>query len=623
MASKTGPDYNDTTDFANADNQFIASLDPCVISAEDGRTVWNNDDFDFLKDDCPTDGTVTASLWRQSQLCVKQGLYKVTDGIYQVRGLDISNVTFVESDTGVIVIDPLIPKECAEKALWLYRTYVPSDPERPVVGLIYTHSHTDHFGGAQGVLPKDYSSVKIVAPNGFLDEAVSETVYAGTAMTRRAIYMYGDGLPKGKTGQVGAGLGMTSSTRSTTIIPPTDYITGSVASDLSSIDGLEVDFQLTPGTEAPAEMNFYFPKYRALCMTENVTHTMHNIQTLRGALVRDARKWSHYLDDAIHQFADKTDVVFSSHHWPTWGGDNITTLMTQQRDLYAYHHDQTLRMLNNGFTGTEIAETFTLPDSLAKCWHAQGYYGFISHNVKAIYHRYMGWFDGNPAHLWELPFGDAGKCYVDCMGGPDAMVDKAKSYADNNDLRFAATLLSHVVFGYPDCAAAPSALADVLQKLDYGCENGTWRNFYLTGAYELTNGIVPPVLSSDVYGSSMALELDQLMNSMAIRLDGPKAQTHALTIDWFVVDMGQQLRLTLSNCALTNHTIDPAEPGASDSATLSCWLSHSDLVNLVTGTYKGIEDVPDIVAYTGHTSAWTTLSGLLTTPNAAFAIVTP
>ncbi|MCJ1400226.1 hypothetical protein MMC11_003430 [Xylographa trunciseda] len=624
MASPTVPDYGDTTDFDNADNGFIAALDPCVIRTSDGcKVVWDNDAFSFLKDDCPTDGSVTASLWRQSQLCVKQGLYKVVEGIYQVRGLDISNVTFVESDTGIIVIDPLISEECARQALMLYRTHVPSDPERPIVGLIYTHSHTDHFGGAQGILPDDHVNVKIVAPNDFLDEAVSETVYAGNAMNRRAVYMYGDALPKCTNGQVGAGLGMTSSTGSTTLIAPTDNVTGSSPPDLSMIDGLEIVFQLTPGTEAPAEMNFYLPKYKALCMAENVTHTMHNIQTLRGAKVRDARVWSRYIDDAIGLFAAKSDVLFSSHHWPTWEQDTLTTFMVQQRDLYAYLHDQTLRMLNNGYIGSEIAEEFTLPDSLAKCWYSQGYYGTISHNVKAIYNRYMGWFDGNPAHLWELPPVDAGKRYVDCMGGPDVVIGKAKSYADGKDLRFAATLLSHVVFGYPDCTAAPTALADVLQELGYGCENGTWRNFYLTGAYELLHGIVPPALSSDIYGSTMALELGQLMDSMAIRLDGPAAQIHAFTIDWFVTNMSQQLRLTLSNGALTNRSICAAEPGAADSATLSCWLSHEDLVNLVIGVYIRVEDVPDLTAYNGDTTVWTTLSGLLTTPDPAFAIVSP
>ncbi|MCJ1393405.1 hypothetical protein MMC18_006279 [Xylographa bjoerkii] len=572
MTSPTVPDYSDTTDFNNADNGFIAALDLCVIRSSDGN-------------DCPIDGSVTASLWRQSQLCVKQDLYKVMDGIYQVRGLDISSVTLVESDTGIVVIDPLISEECARQALGLYRTQVPSDPERPVVGLIYTHSHTDHFGGALGVLPEDYADVKIIARNGFLDEAVSENVYAGNAMNCRAVYMYGDALPKCTTGQVGAGLGMTSSTGATTMIAPTDNITGSSPPDLSSIDGLDIVFQLTPGTEAPAEMNFYFPKYKAFCMAENVTHTMHNIQTLRGAKVRDARVWSRCIDDALRPFATNADVVFSSHHWPTWGQENLTTFMIQQRDLYACLHDQTLRMLNNGYTGTEIAEGVTLPDSLAKCWYSQGYYGTISHNVKAIYNRYMGWSDGHPAHLWELPPVDAGKRYVDCMGGPDAVVDEAKSYADGKDLRFAATLLSHVVFGYPDYTAAPGALADMFQKLGYGRENGIWRNFYLTGAYELLHGIVPPTLSADIYGLTLALELDQLMDSMAIRLDGLAAQTHAFTIDWFVTNMFQQLRLTLCNGALTNRSIDAAEPGTADAATLCCWLSHKDLVKLVIGVH--------------------------------------
>ena len=637
MGSAVVPDPSDTTDFTNAQRGLIESLNPCTIYMADGGSCWDSEPFSFLSTTGPLD-TVNSSLQRQSQLCLYQGLFLVTEGVYQVRGFDISNISFVETDTNVIVIDPLISKECAQKALELYQKHRPG---RSVVALIYTHSHDDHFGGAEAIVPsKDPTSsiytpdptFPIYAPDGFLDHAVSENVYAGVAMTRRSMYMYGDELRKCEKGQVGAGLGMTASTGSTTLIPPTSSETISTSPCTRIIDGLEVTFQLTPGTEAPSEMNFYFPKYKALCMAENVTHTLHNIQTLRGALVRDAHEWSIYIDEAISMFGSITDVVFSSHHWPTWkDGDpneptanQILTFMTQQRDMYAFLNDQTLRNLNNGMVGTEIAENFVLPDILAKNWYSQGYYGSLSHNVKAIYHRYMGWFDGNPAHLWEHPPVDLATRYVDSMGGPSAVLDKARQYASDQDFRFAATLLNHLVFADSANADAKTELASVYTHLGYGCENGTWRNFYLTGAQELQLGPLPPTLTSDQRLSAMALELNQLLDTMAVKLDGLAAQYESFTIDWYVymsTYQRQDIRLTLSNGALTNHAgIPDLEPAGS--ADLTCTLKHQDLVDLVLGNTKSIEDNPDIV-YQGDPSKWTTLRKYLLVPNVGFAIVTP
>ena len=426
---------------------------------------------------------------------------------------------------------------------------------------------------------------------------------------------------------------MTASTGLTTLIPPTSSETISTSPCTRTIDGLEVVFQLTPGTEAPSEMVFYFPKYKALCMAENVTHTLHNIQTLRGALVRDAHEWSIYIDEAIGMFGNETDVVFSSHHWPTWNDQNadpngptenqILTLMTRQRDMYAFLNDQTLRNLNNGMVGTEIAENFVLPDVLAKSWYSQGYYGSISHNVKAIYHRYMGWFDGNPAHLWEHPPVDSATRYVDCMGGAGAVINKAKQYESNQDYRFAATLLNHVVFADPTNADAKTELANIYQQLGYQCENGTWRNFYLTGAQELQSGPVAPVLTSDQSLAAMALELNQLMDTMAVKFDGLDAQYESFTIDWYVYMSSyqrQDIRLTLSNCAWTNHAgIPDLEPDGS--ADLTCTLKHQDFVDLVIGTTKDISDNPEII-YQADPSKWSTLGKCLTVPDAGFAIVT-
>ena len=404
--------FDDTADFDDADRGFIAAQQPCVVKAADGRVVWDNDAYAFVDGDAPT--SVHPSLWRQSKLCAKQGLYEVVEGIYQVRGFDLSNISFIEGDTGIIVIDPLISTETAAAALSLYRAH---RGDRPVVAVIYTHSHVDHFGGVLGVTTQadvDAGRVAVIAPEHFTEHAVQENVYAGTAMARRAAYMYGAALDRGPQGQVGCGLGQVGSTGEVALIVPTVDIreTG----ETHTIDGVEIEFQMAPGTEAPAEMHFYFPRHRALCMAENATHNLHNLLTLRGALVRDPHGWAGYLTEAIDRFADRTDVVFASHHWPTWGRDRIVEFLSLQRDMYAYLHDQTLRLLNQGFTGIEIAENFQMPPALDKAWHTHGYYGSVSHNVKAVYQRYMGWFDGNPGRLWAHPPEAIGPRYVEAIG---------------------------------------------------------------------------------------------------------------------------------------------------------------------------------------------------------------
>ena len=351
MGQNTAPPFEDRTDFEDADRGMIGALEPCVVKDADGRVVWNNDAFGFLRGECPD--TANPSLWRQSQLCARHGLYEVADGVYQVRGLDLSNMTLVEGRRGVIVIDPLVSTETAAAALSLYRRHRGG---RPVTGVIYTHSHVDHFGGVEGVVSDE---VPILAPEGFLEHAVVENVYAGTAMLRRGVYHAGTSLEAGPRGLIGTGLGQTGSTGTVSLLPPTVDITHTGQEE--TLDGVRIVFQSTPDTEAPSEMNFLFPERRALCMAENATHNLHNILTLRGAVVRDARIWSRYLNEAITLFAADADVAFASHHWPTWGRDRIVRFLSQQRDLYAYLHDQTLRMLNQGWTGSEIAKRMQLP----------------------------------------------------------------------------------------------------------------------------------------------------------------------------------------------------------------------------------------------------------------------
>ncbi|KJF22161.1 alkyl/aryl-sulfatase [Rhodococcus sp. AD45-ID] len=598
-------DYSDRTDFDNAERGFIATLEPLTIKNADGRIVFDLSGYSYLDEPCPE--TVHPSLFRQAQLCVKNGLFEVTDGIYQIRGFDISNMTIVEGDTGVIVIDPMISAECAAAGLALYREH---RGDRPVTGLIYTHSHADHFGGVMGVLPDGAGDVPIIAPEGFLEHAVSENVYAGTAMNRRANYQYGYTLDVGPEGQASLGLGIQTSGGSVGLIPPTVDITRTGQEE--TVDGVRIVFQITPGTEAPSEMNFHFPGSRALCVAENATHNLHNILTLRGALVRDPRIWSHYLDEAVELFAPDSDVVFASHHWPTWGSENIVQFLTEQRDMYAYLHDQTLRMVNIGLTGSEIAEAITLPASLDDAWHVRGYYGSVSHNVKAIYQRYMGWFDGHPSSLWQHPPEQLAARYVDVIGGVPAVLDKARGYIDAGDTRFAAELLKHAVFAEPDNTEARNALADLYTTLGYGAENPTWRGFYLTGAKELRGEITPPPIDLGT-GMAAALTVEQLFDTLAIRVNGPRAGGEKLCIEWIFTDLDTKVRMTLSNGAL----IQTPNPRTKATADLTLTLTKAQLLGLLAG--GGL----DGIEHSGDPATIQRLLGLLDSPDPAFAIVTP
>ncbi|NUP65631.1 MAG: MBL fold metallo-hydrolase [Nonomuraea sp.] len=594
--------FHDRADFDAADRGFLAALSPAVVRTADGRLVWDNDSYAFLDQECPD--TAHPSLWRQGQLCAKQGLYEVTDGVYQVRGLDLSNMTLIEGDTGVIVIDPLLSTECAAAALKLYRD---QRGDRPVTAVIYTHSHADHFGGVRGVTD---GSVPILAPAGFMEHAVAENVYAGTAMNRRATYMYGPALDRSPEGQIGCGLGMTTSTGTVSLIPPTKDITHTGQEE--TLDGVRLVFQLTPGTEAPSEMNFLIPDRRALCMAENATHNQHNILTLRGAVVRDTRTWARYLTEAITLFADEADVAFASHHWPTWGRENIVTFLSQQRDMYAYMHDQTLRMMNKGMTGTEIAEAMRMPPALEQAWNTHGYYGSVSHNVKAIYQRYLGWFDGNPAHLWEHPPVEQARRYVECMGGREGVLSYARRYMDDGDLRFAATLLNHAVFADDTDSRARSMLAEVYTRLGHGSENGTWRNFYLVGAMELAGDVVPANLDTTSPEMLDALTLDQIFDSLAIRVDGPRAWNESLSIDWQLTDANQRHRTTLSNGALVQQSDPPPQP-----VDLTLTLTRPRLLGLLAG------EAADGIQHEGDMNVLSRLTAVLDDPVPAFAIVTP
>ena len=601
--------FANTDDFADADRGFIAKLEPGVITAADGQVVWDNDAYGFLEGDAPP--SVHPSLWRQSQLVARQGLYEVVEGIYQVRGFDLSNVTFVEGDTGVIVIDPLISTETAAAALEFYRAHRGA---RAVVAVIYTHSHVDHFGGVFGVASQaevDAGKIAVLAPEGFLEHAVAENVYAGTAMARRAGYMYGAALAKGPKGQVGAGLGATTSGGEVGLIVPTVDI--KATGEVHTIDGVDIEFQMAPGTEAPAEMHFYFPRYRALCMAENATHTMHNLLTLRGALVRDPHVWSGYLTEAIETFGARSDVAFASHHWPTWGSDRVVDYLATQRDLYAYLHDQTLRYINKGFTGAEIAELIELPPALEAAWSTHGYYGSVSHNVKAIYQRYMGWFDGNPARLWPHEPTALAKRYVAAIGGMDRVVEIAQQAFDAGDYRWAATLLDHAIFTDEAHSGARTLYANTLEQLAYGAENATWRNFFLSGATELREGNFGTPGSAGSPALIAQLTPEQILDSLSISINGPKAWNLDLRLDMTFTDLGVNFRITVRNGVLI-YVAKPADGTAA--ATLT--TTKGRLVGVLLGdlTSPGLE-------LTGDQGVLQNLIGVLEARDPKFNIVTP
>ncbi|OJJ36429.1 hypothetical protein ASPWEDRAFT_49919 [Aspergillus wentii DTO 134E9] len=569
------PSFTDKTDFENASKGFIATLDAPLIHSNN-RPIWNTNAYDFLNAECPS--TANPKLWRLAQVTSIHGLFKVTDGVYQVRGLDLANMTIVEGKEGIIVIDPLTSAECASSALELYRKHCGN---RPVKAVMYSHSHIDHFGGAKGVLELT-EDIPIVAPEGFTEEATSENIYVGNAMQRRAMYMYGTRLPKSSEGPLGCAIGMGVSMGSSSLVPPNTHITATGQEMV--VDDVKFVFQMVPDSEAPAEMNFYLPERKALYIAECATHGLHNIITLRGAQVRDAKAWAKYLDESLVLFGEEAEVLFAGHQWPTWGREEISTFISQQRDLYAYLHDQTVRMMNTGMTGIEIADILTLPPALQKAWHTQGFYGSVSHNVKGVYQRYMGWFDGNPAHLWEYPPVESARRYVDCMGGIEEVVTKAEKYAEGGDLRFAATLLGHAVALDANHERAKMRLASVFERLGYGAENATWRNFYLSGAQDLRLGpfVPPPGQIKLANRLNPQQSVDQWFSILSVRMNGPKAAEESFAIDIHVLDEEKWWRLIVSNGVLTHRSASDRKDLVGK-AELSLEMSKKELGGILNG----------------------------------------
>jgi len=601
-------------DFEDARRGLVASDPAMSVRTADGRT-WSQNQFAFVGGEAPA--SVNPSLWRQAKLNGIHGLFQVADGVYQVRGYDVSNMTWIRGRTGWIVVDPLTSVESATPAAALAREHLGDDP---VVAVIFTHSHVDHFGGVRAVLPNGSAEgVRIVAPRRFVEEVTSENVLAGAAMGRRALYQFGTNLPVGPRGYVDTGLGKQPLAGTTSFALPTDEVDRTPQP--MEIDGVAFVFQYAPESEAPAELAFYLPAQKAYCGAEIVSKNLHNLYTLRGAKVRDALRWSGYVDDAIRRFPD-LEVVFQSHHWPTFGRERALAFLKGQRDVYRYVHDQTLRLANQGATPREIAEQLELPPQLAAVFANRGYYGTVRHNAKAVYQHYLGWYDGNPANLDPLPPAELGARYVEALGGAAAVKEKARAALAAGDERWAATLLDHLVFAAPGDAEARELLARAYDQLGYRAESGVWRSVYLTGAYELRHG-APETGGLDVRfaGDILArIPLDLFFTAMATRVNGPKAAaSEPVTLNFVFTDVGETHVLELENAVLHHRRAD-ADPGAA--ATVE--LTRALFLRLVTGQ-AGLRDLvlSDELHVEGSRMALLAFFRLLDGIDPGFAIVTP
>ena len=609
---KTLP-FEDRQDFDFASRGYLGTLADPIIRRADGAVAWDLTAYDFLQGDAPD--TVNPSLWRQAQLLSKSGLFQVSETIWQVRGFDVSNITFIKGQTGWIVIDPLTTAEVAKAA---YALVTEKLGARPIVAVIYTHSHTDHFGGVKGVVSQadvDAGKVQIIAPDGFLEEAVSENVIAGVAMSRRANYQFGTNLTPGVDGQMTSGIGKGISKGTITLIAPTVSIhrTG----EELTVDGVRIAFQVTPGTEAPAEMNLYFPDLKVLCMAENANPTMHNVLTPRGALVRDAKAWAGYLSESLRLYGDRTDVMFTSHGWPRFGGDVVRGFLADHRDAYKYLHDQTVRLMNQGYVGAEIANKIALPPVLAREWFNRGYYGTMSFNSRAVYQRYMGWYDANPVHLAVLPPADEAGRYVEAMGGTAKVLTLAQTAYDKGDYRWAATLLNNVVLSAPSNAGAKEALARAYDQMAYQAESSLWRNMYLMGAAELRGG-VQASLSAGSPDMIANLPTPMIFDLLAVRLDPAKAGDAELRVLFVFPDRKERYLVQVRHQVLT---AEPAAEGVKADATLT--LPRAMLLqSLFTGAPLAARVMSGEAKIDGNPLALQKLVGWFDKPAGGFPIVT-
>lgn len=602
-------------DFSAAMQGFVGGDVHMQITHADGSPLWQPASYDFIKNDAPA--SVNPSLWRQEKLNNIRGLFKVHERVYQVRGYDLANMTIIEGEHGRILVDPLTATETARAALQLVEKHLGA---RPIVAVIFTHSHVDHFGGIDAVLPHDKhdaSAVRLIAPRGFMEESVSENILAGSVMMRRASYMYGSMLPHTDRGHVGTGLGKEPAIGQMGLASPTELIdhTGQTL----AVDGVDFEFQSVPGSEAPAEMTFFLPQFHIFCGAELLSHTMHNLYTLRGAKVRDALRWSNYIQEALDRFGSRSELIINSHHWPVWGNAEVLQYLKLQRDLYKYLHDQTLRLANQGHTPDEIAEELTLPPSLAQAFFNRGYYGTLRHNVRAVYQFYFGWYDSNPAHLNPLPAAATAPRYVEAMGGAAAVLTKARLAFDQGDYRWAAELLNHLVFSDPQNASAREALARCYDQLGYQAESGPWRDEYLSAALELRKGILQPAQKPDRDGILRQIPVEQYFNAIAVLINGPKAEGKHLVVNFNFTDVREQHVVWIENAVL-HHRQSEADSNAdfSISLTLAFWIK---LLNKQVGVQELLSS--NEYSLQGDKLALVNFLALLDKPDEAFAIVTP
>ena len=623
--------FDNKADFERARRGLIAQDDELIVADSEGGTAWDRTAYDFIDaegENAP--GSVNPSLWRQAALNNIHGLFEVTDGVYQLRGYDLSTMSLIEGDEGWIVVDPLTVKETASEAFLFAQERL---GDKPVKAILFTHSHMDHFGGVKGITQhlseKEREALRIIAPEGFTSEVTSENLMVGPAMGRRAMYMYGSRLARNERGHVGSGLGKAPAADSYTFMEPTERVrkTGTEM----TIDGVPFVFQMVSGSEAPAEFTFYLPEHKAFCGAELVSRNMHNLYTLRGAKVRDARKWAGFIEEARTRFSD-AEIYFGSHHWPVWGQEQINEFLTEQRDTYKYIHDQSVRMVNQGLTPSEIADRLTLPESLNEAFHNQGYYGTVKHNARAIYQAYMGWFTGNPAELDALPEPEAAKRYVEMMGGVQAVLDKARKQfesAANMDpeeattaYRWLAELLNHAVLAEPGNVKARGLLANVYDQLGYQAESGPWRDFYLSGAYELRHGgpgeesATDPSVLKDIM---METPVPKLFDSMAARLNAEEAAGEDMTILVTFTDRGESYLLTLANSVLHQRQV-----AADTEADATMKLTHPMFVRIMVGEV-GLKEVlfSDDLEFEGSELDLISFFTMLEAPQGTFNIVTP
>lgn len=605
--------FGDRQDFEDAGRGFVATFEEDAITGAGGKIVFDLKRCEFMLGAAPD--TVNPSLWRQGQLSALHGLFTIHPRIHQVRNADISNMTLIAGDTGWIVIDPLLTVETARASLALANRHL---GERPVVAVIYTHSHADHFGGVRGVVDQaDVAAgkVPIIAPDGFMEYAISENVLAGNAMNRRAQYQFGMGLDAGPRGHASCGLGPAVAAGSISLIPPTDtvYRTG----ETRVVDGVEIEFQMVNGSEAPSEFMFYFPQFRALCASEVTTHNMHNILTPRGAEIRNTLGWAKYIDESIALFAERTDLIFASHHWPQWGTERIRGFLTRQRDLYRFIHDETLRLANHGHTIHEIPEMLELPKGLRHDFACRGYYGTLKHNIKAVYQFYLGWWDGNPSTYDALPPAESATRLVRAMGGSEAVLAEGQRAYDAGDYRWGAEILNKLVFAEPQNAAALKLQADTLEQMGYQAEAGTWRNIFLLGAQELREGIRPSTVNTSNPDVLFNMGIGMALDFLGVKFNAKKSDgDFSVLLDF--TDNGQSHLLSAQNGVLANTTYHDGQ------ADLTLRLTEVAFFKLL-GRIASVEELAGegTLRLEGDVTRLAALFGAMDEFDPNFAIVTP